>query len=42
MDQYCFLVFACVQLGVILFLWRSMPETKGKSVEQIAAEMKNR
>lgn len=37
-----FLVFAAIQAFFIVFLWKAMPETKGKSIEQIQTEMKRR
>jgi len=42
LGSYCFLVFAIFTFILIVFLWFVMPETKGKSVEQINAEMQQK
>lgn len=36
---YAFLFYAAMMLASFIFIWRVMPETKGKSLEQIQKEL---
>ncbi|MGP5051568.1 sugar porter family MFS transporter [Brachybacterium alimentarium] len=37
---YTFFVFAAINLGTIVFYWRFIPETRGKSLEQLEADFR--
>ena len=39
--EIVFLFFIVIQIGILLFVWKYVPETKGKTVEEITAEYRN-
>jgi len=42
MDEYVFLVFVVLLFLFILYTWKQVPETKGKSIDQVTAIFKER
>ena len=40
--QYVFLIFMIIQFGLCLFIYKFAPETKGKTVDDILTNFKNR